>query len=76
MSSLCDLLLVIETLENTDIYTPTISRLAALVLVDILAVGVAMRQGPEHQTRLATMKKRLRSMRSRRVGLTFDESED
>jgi RpiR family carbohydrate utilization transcriptional regulator len=76
MSSLCDLLLIIETLENTDIYTPTISRLAALVLVDILAVGVAMRQGPEHQTRLASMKKRLRSMRSRRVGLTFDEPED
>jgi RpiR family carbohydrate utilization transcriptional regulator len=66
MSSLCDLLLIVETLENTDIYTPTISRLAALVLIDILAVGVAMRQGPEHHTRLAGMKKRLRSMRSAR----------
>ncbi|NPD67823.1 SIS domain-containing protein (plasmid) [Lichenicola cladoniae] len=65
MSRLCDRLLVIETLENTDIYTPTISRLAALVLVDILAVGVAMRRGSDHQQRLAAMKKRLSSMRSR-----------
>ncbi len=68
MSRLCDLLLVIETLENTDIYTPTISRLAALVLVDILAVGVAMRRGGEHQQRLAGMKKRLSAMRSRDAG--------
>ncbi len=65
MGRLCDLLLVIETLENTDIYTPTISRLAALVLIDILAVGVAMRRGSDHQQRLAAMKKRLSSMRSR-----------
>ena len=65
MSRLADLLLVIETLENTDIYTPTISRLAALVLIDILAVGVAMRRGGDHQRRLAAMKKRLSSMRSR-----------
>ena len=65
MSRLCDLLLVVETLENTDVYTPTISRLAALVVVDILSVGVAMRRGGDHQQRLATMKKRLSSMRSR-----------
>ncbi len=64
MSRLCDPLLVIETLENTDIYTPTISRLAALVLVDILAVGVAMRRGTDHQQRVAGMKKRLSIMRS------------
>ena len=69
MERLCDLLLVIETLENTDIYTPTISRLAALVLIDILAVGVAMRRGGDHQRRLAAMKKRLSSMRSRGSGL-------
>ena len=73
MSRLCDLLLVIETLENTDVYTPTISRLAALVLVDILAVGVAMRRGSEHQRRLAAMKKRLSFMRSRSVGPLDEE---
>ena len=64
MSRLCDLLLVVETLENTDIYTPITSRLAALVLVDILAVGVAMRRGSHHQKRIAGMKRRLSAMRS------------
>ena len=73
MNRLCDLLLVVETLENTDIYTPTISRLAALVLVDILAVGVAMRRGSKHQQRIVGMKKRLRVMRSHEsVGLRED----
>ncbi len=64
MSRLCDLLLVVETLENTDIYTPITSRLAALVLVDILAVGVAMRRGGTHHKRIAGMKRRLSAMRS------------
>jgi RpiR family carbohydrate utilization transcriptional regulator len=74
MNRLCNLLLVIETLENTDVYTPTISRLAALVLVDILAVGVAMRRGGEHQQRIAGMKKRLSAMRSR--GFALDDDDD
>lgn len=74
MNRLCNLLLVIETLENTDVYTPTISRLAALVLVDILAVGVAMRRGGDHQQRIAGMKKRLSAMRSR--GFALDDDDD
>ncbi|MGI4748654.1 MAG: SIS domain-containing protein [Janthinobacterium lividum] len=73
MSRLCNLLLVIETLENTDVYTPTISRLAALVLVDILAVGVAMRRGGDHQQRIAGMKKRLSTMRSRGFASDHDD---
>ena len=73
MSRLCDLLLVVETLENTDIYTPTTSRLAALVLVDILAVGVAMRRSSDHQKRIAGMKRRLSVMRSRDAGQLSDD---
>lgn len=65
MKRLCDLLLVVETLENTDIYTPTISRLAALVLIDVLSVGVALRRGDGHQARIARMKRRLSAMRGR-----------
>ncbi len=64
MGRLCDLLLVVETPENTDIYTPITSRLAALVLVDTLAAGVAMRRGSHHQKRIAGMKRRLSAMRS------------
>ncbi len=73
MSLLCDLLLVVETLENTDIYTPITSRLAALVLVDILAVGVAMRRGGTHQKRIAGMKRRLSAMRSGDPDAASDE---
>ena len=73
MSRLCNLLLVVETLENTDIYTPMISRLAALVLVDILSVGVAMRRGGEHQARIAGMKRRLSAMRSRHARVLSGE---
>ena len=73
MSRLCDLLLVVETLENTDIYTPITSRLAALVLVDILAVGVAMRRGSTHQKRIAGTKRRLSAMRSGDPDVAPDE---
>ncbi len=62
----CDLMLLIETLENTDVYTPTISRLAALTVIDVLAVGVAMRRGATHQRRISRMKSRLTAMRTGR----------
>lgn len=35
---------MVETLENTNIYTPTISRIAALTVVDILSTSVALRR--------------------------------
>ena len=59
-----DLALVVETLDNTNLYTPTISRLAALTVIDVLAVGVAMRGGLAHSRRIAAMKRRLSRMRS------------
>ncbi|MEQ3553584.1 SIS domain-containing protein [Pseudonocardia nematodicida] len=60
---LADCALVLQTLEDTNIYTPTISRLAGLVLVDVLATGVALRRGPEHLERLARMKEGLSRFR-------------
>jgi len=42
--SYCDVTLIVETLENTNMYTPTISRIAALVVIDILSTSVAMRR--------------------------------
>jgi RpiR family carbohydrate utilization transcriptional regulator len=55
--------LVLRTFEDTDIYTPTVSRLAALVLIDVLATAVAVRRGPEHLERLHEMKEGLSSFR-------------
>ncbi|MFK0693020.1 SIS domain-containing protein [Mesorhizobium sp. IMUNJ 23033] len=63
----CDVPVLIETLDNTNIYTPTISRIAALTVVDILSTAVAMRRDPSHRERIASMKKLLRETRSTRV---------
>jgi RpiR family carbohydrate utilization transcriptional regulator len=59
LAELADVALVLRTFEDTDIYTPTVSRLAGLVLVDILATAVAVRRGPEHLERLRGMKEAL-----------------
>lgn len=60
---LCDVALVVETLDNTDIYTPTISRIAALVVVDVLSTGVALRRDGDHHRRFRAMKDRLGGLR-------------
>jgi DNA-binding MurR/RpiR family transcriptional regulator len=59
----CTVPLLVETLENTDVYTPTISRLAALTLIDILATSVVTRRGQDHNSRVAEMKRNLAGMR-------------
>ena len=50
-------------MENTDIYTPTISRIAALVVVDILCSAVGLRRDAEHGHRFENMKQLLRNQR-------------
>jgi RpiR family transcriptional regulator, carbohydrate utilization regulator len=59
-----DVAVIAETLENTDVYTPTTSRLAALVIVDILSTSVALRRGEQHTRDVLHMKKRLAEVRS------------
>ncbi|WP_429809830.1 SIS domain-containing protein [Ensifer sp. B1-9] len=63
LASYCDVALIVETLENTNMYTPTISRIAALVVVDILSTSVAMRRSPEEQARFQQMKRQLSDLR-------------
>lgn len=63
LAELADVPLIVRTFEDTDIYTPTISRLAGLVLMDILATSVAVRRGPGHLERLRSMKEGLSSFR-------------
>lgn len=63
LSGYCDVSLVVETLENTNMYTPTISRIAALVVIDILSTSVAMRRPAEYQARIHHMKRQLSGMR-------------
>jgi RpiR family transcriptional regulator, carbohydrate utilization regulator len=59
LADLADVAIVLRTFEDTDIYTPTVSRLAGLVLVDVLATAVAVRRGPDHLERLREMKEAL-----------------
>ncbi|MBM3565189.1 MAG: SIS domain-containing protein [Alphaproteobacteria bacterium] len=63
LANYCDTCLIIETLDNTDIYTPTISRIAALVVVDVLSTAVALRRGEANRQRFALMKRRLNDLR-------------
>ena len=60
----CDISLIVKTIEDTDVYTPTVSRLAGLVIIDVLATAVALRRGPEHMERLTEMKEGLTRFRS------------
>ena len=65
---LADVGLVVRTFEDTDSYTPTISRLAALVVIDILATGVLLRRGADGVERVRAMKRQLAAMRGSRPG--------
>lgn len=58
-----DVSIVVETLENTNIYTPTISRLAALIVMDILAISVALQRGAGHLREVQNMKRHLAEVR-------------
>lgn len=53
----------IDVEEDTEIYTPLTSRIAHLVMIDILAMGVAMTRGPDLVSHLKSVKRSLRSLR-------------
>lgn len=55
--------IAIDVTEDTDIYTPLSSRIAHLVVIDVLAMGMAMRRGPELVNHLKNVKRSLRSLR-------------
>jgi RpiR family carbohydrate utilization transcriptional regulator len=63
LTGYCDISLVVETLENTNTYTPTISRIAALVVVDILSTSVAIRRPADARHSISRMKRQLSDMR-------------
>lgn len=55
--------LVADAPEDSKTYSPMISRIVHLVLIDILAVGVALKRGPSLIHQLEKTKHRLRSKR-------------
>src|SRR5262249_45048430 len=64
VSACCDVTLLVETLDNTNVYTPTTSRIAALVMIDILSTAVALRRDDAHGRRLQEMKRQLNQARA------------
>jgi len=63
LAQVADVAVMLRTFEDTDIYTPMVSRLAGLVMVDILATAIAARRGTEHLERLRDMKEALAAWR-------------
>lgn len=64
ISELCAIVLLVLTHDNTNVYTPTTSRIAALVVIDILSTAVALRRDAGHIERLQHMKRGLNEFRA------------
>jgi RpiR family transcriptional regulator, carbohydrate utilization regulator len=63
LAAQCDLLLAVEPRENTDAFTPMSSRIGQLVLIDVIASGLALRLGPEFASTLKRIKDNLAATR-------------
>ncbi|WP_078083706.1 transcriptional regulator HexR [Microbulbifer mangrovi] len=55
--------LEVDVEEDIELYTPLSSRIAHLVVIDVLAIGVAQRKGPQLQEHLLKLKKGLYNLR-------------
>jgi DNA-binding MurR/RpiR family transcriptional regulator len=64
LSAHADVDIRLSTFEDTDLLTPTVSRLAGLVVIDILATAVALRSPKGRLDRVSRMKDALARMRS------------
>ncbi|MFT0213755.1 transcriptional regulator HexR [Pseudomonas sp. F1_0610] len=63
LAELASIHLAIDVQEDTEIYTPLTSRIAHLVVIDVLAMGVAMSRGPDLVNHLKSVKRSLRTLR-------------
>lgn len=59
----CDIVLGVDTPEDTDLYTPMTSRIAHLVLIDVLATAVSLQRGPSFSAHLKRIKDSVRETR-------------
>lgn len=59
----CNLVLSLEVPEDTDMYMPMASRIAQLILIDILATGFTLRRGTKFRENLKRVKDTLRGSR-------------
>jgi RpiR family carbohydrate utilization transcriptional regulator len=64
LANRCDLVLPVESGEDTELYTPMTSRIAQLVLIDVLTTRLALRQGPAFSDQLRAVKDAVAGTRS------------
>ncbi len=62
----CHIVLSVDVAEDTDLYMPMSSRIAQLMLIDILATGFTLRRGAKFRDNLKKVKDSLRSSRFER----------
>jgi RpiR family carbohydrate utilization transcriptional regulator len=67
LAALATVLLPVDLPVDTDPYRPITARLAHLVVIDILAVGLALRRGPDFRRRMEAAQKALQ-----RIDIQFD----
>lgn len=67
LAELATVMVPIDLSFNTDPYTPISARLAHLVVIDILAVGLALKRGPEFRNKMQNAQKALQ-----RIDMQFD----
>lgn len=63
LARLAHIPVAVDVREDTDVYTPMVSRLAHLTVIDAIAVGVALLLPPSTAGRLGQMKDALKSKR-------------
>jgi len=59
----CSMVLSVDVPEDTDVYMPMASRLAQLVLIDVLATGFTLRRGIKFRENLKRIKDGIRDSR-------------
>lgn len=62
LADLATVLVPIDLRFNIDPYTPISARLAHLVVIDILAVGLALKRGPEFRKKMQNAQKALQKL--------------
>ena len=63
LSQAAELPIYIDIEEDTEKFTPMTSRIAHLMIIDMLAVAVTQRRGPEFAEHLNAIKRSIRSLR-------------
>jgi RpiR family carbohydrate utilization transcriptional regulator len=59
LADMANVLIPIDLVFNIDPYTPISARLAYLVVIDVLAVGLALQRGPEFRKKMQNAQKAL-----------------